>query len=257
MSGIRKSKTRLSIVSPIYNNKETFPIQLERLLGILESTIDEYEVVLIDDASSDGSQVVLQKMASKYPNVRITFHSENHGIASTYKELYQTARYSPIVLFSFDGEWNEKDILRLFNASQEFDVVIGKRKKKAYGFGRAAISYFYNAGTKFLFGMDIYDAGSIKLLPKSVIEIPIFSKSVFDEAERVLKAKMVGFRVGAIDIDHYANNKASGFLQKSPLMLAAFTDMVRVFIDLRILRYLPTPTAPTTTSTPRRTTRET
>jgi glycosyltransferase involved in cell wall biosynthesis len=228
-----KSQGGVSVVSPIYNNAGTFPSPLTQLLLLLPKLGLPYEVLLIDDASSDQSRVLLHQMAKNDSHIRVLLHDSNQGIAATYKELYRTAKYPCVVLFSFDGEWDITDVIKLILKESAFDIVIGKRKKKAYKIDRAIVSYLFNALTKLFFGVDPIDAGSIKLLHKNVIEtVPVYSKSVYDEAERIIKAAKMGFSVGSIDVEHLDSKKKKGVLTRLPLIISAIKDMIRLFFEV-------------------------
>jgi glycosyltransferase involved in cell wall biosynthesis len=238
-----KSQVGVSVVSPIYNNAGTFPSALTQLLLLLSKLGLPYEVLLIDDASCDQSRVLLYQIAKENSHVRVLVHDSNKGIAATYKELYRKAKYPCVVLFSFDGEWDIADVIKLIQKEAAFDIIIGKRKKKAYKIDRAIVSYLFNTMTTLFFGVDPIDAGSIKLLHKNVIEtVPVYSESVYDEAERIIKASKMGFSVGSITVEHLDSKKKKGVLTRLPLIVSAVKDMIRLFFEIHTTQ-LPATTA--------------
>lgn len=243
-----KPQHAVSVVAPIYNNAKTFPHELGKLITLLEEKKLKYEILLIDDASSDPSPLLLKQIHTKYPSVKVIFHTSNCGIAATYKELYREAKYPWVVLFSFDGEWNTRDVMRLIEVGETADIIIGKRQKKAYKLGRAIVSYLFNRLTLLLFGFDPIDAGSIKLIKKTVVtSVPVVSKSVYDEAERIIKAHAMGFSVGYIPVDHFDSEKKKGVLTRLPLIIDALKDMLRLFWALHST-LLPAPSSPSSTA---------
>lgn len=234
-----KSFHSVSVVSPIYNNRRTLLPIISSLNSLLSSNVSQYEILLIDDGSTDGSQDILQKKISAYAHVRILYHKENLGIAKTYRHLYKEAKYSNIILFSVDGEWDIHDVIALLEKAKKSnaDIVIGERKKKAYSFGRWFISTCYNSMTSLLFGVKTYDAGSIKYVNKKVIyTITIRSRGVFDEAERIIKAAKVGYVITSIPVAHLGSKKTKSFGVKRTLLIEAISDLISSWWNITVLR---------------------
>ncbi len=222
----------VSIVTPAYNDVTTLvPVirQLQKLLGRSGRT---YEIVIVDDESHDGTVELLKKYSRNRKNLRVFYHKDNLGIAETYRELYQRARYQIIVLFSLDGEWEPVDVLRLIEKLERdtLDMVVGWRQKKAYRCGRKLVSMVYNYVTRLLFGVSTYDAGSIKAMRKELLDtIPIVSVGVFDEAERIIRASRAGYRIGFLPVSHNSVSHKRLFSPKFRLIGQAVVDMVRVW----------------------------
>lgn len=194
----------ISLVIPIYNNGKTLKKQLEQCEKILKSICRHYEIIIGEDKSFDNTKQILLKLFSKRKNYRIIFNNRNLGIATNIYQLYKKAHYDYCVLFSVDGGWNPSDIKKLIEAScrQQADIVIGKRDKKKYGLKRRIISFFYNFLPFIFFGVHTYDVGSIKVIKTVVLKkIPIQSKSVFFEAELIIKAHNAGYKITYCPVD--------------------------------------------------------
>lgn len=224
----------VSIVSPIYNDIASMPHILPHLVGVLSRSFKEWEILLIDDRSTDGSREWITTYAKGKKHLRIFFHKNNQGIALTYRELYRRAEGNSVVLFSLDGEWDPRDCVRLVQmlTHDRVDIVIGVRQNKKYTAWRAVVSFLYNRCTRMLFGIDTRDAGSIKAMKKTVIKtIPIISHGVFDEAERIIRAKKAGYQIGYLTIHHNKTSKVHRGIHPRHVFEACF-DMWRVFWDI-------------------------
>lgn len=227
-------KESVSIVSPIYNDKKTAPHVLpilEKLLATSQFT--NWEIVLIDDASTDGSRQWVGEYVKGKKHIRLFLHDHNQGIAKTYRELYRRAQNDVVVLFSLDGEWDPTDTMLLAETlvQKNYDIVVGVRRQKSYTVWRRIVSAIYNKVTRLFFGVDTRDAGSIKAMRKEVIEkIPIISKGVFDEAERLIRAKHAGYTVGFVNVGHNPAQKVHRGIRITHV-IGAFFDSIRVFID--------------------------
>lgn len=231
MGNTTKLPLKLSLVIPLFNNEKTLHQQLLSCAKILNSLCRHYEILVLDDASSDTSYLLLKKYFSFRKHFKIIHHKINLGIAGTIKELYQTAKYPYIALFSVDGDWNPSDIGKMILSvyKNRADIVIGKRQKEDYLLYRKIVSFFYNLFPRLLFGVQTYDAGSIKIFKKNVYEhISLQSESVFFEAEFIIKASQNGAKVISQPISFQKKIKTSGTGGNLPIVLKSLSDMVRL-----------------------------
>lgn len=229
-----KKNIKISVVSPIYNDAVSLKNSLVTLNTELKKLKLPYEILCIDDASSDDSLSIAHQCAKQIRALSVVSHPENKGIAHTYRELYRRSKGTFVVLFSLDGEWDPHDVVRLVRARQkaDADVIIGCRTQKKYTVWRAFVSECYNQLMQLLFRVITRDAGSIKIFTRRVLELPIYSKGVFDEAERLIRASRQGYTIGYIPIKHYKKIKKIRGIKLSHVA-EAIVDMVRVFWLMR------------------------
>src|SRR5207245_5016600 len=83
----------LSVVMPAYNEEQALPGVLDEALAALAGADFRYEIVLLDDASKDGTAAILEEYRRRHPDViRVLRHERNRGIAVTCEDLYAAAR---------------------------------------------------------------------------------------------------------------------------------------------------------------------
>lgn len=230
-----KDHYSISVVSPIYNNSKTINLVLHKIIKILVANYAKYEIILIDDASTDNSVALAQEFITRNKNICLLVHKTNQGIAKTYRELYALAKYNHIVLFSLDGEWEPEDIPSLFKKAilTNSDLVVGERKKKSYSLPRLFVSKTYNFLNSVFFGVATKDAGSIKYITKDLVkQIPIISHGVFDEAERIIRAKSLNYKISSVTVSHYPSKKTKSIKLNLKLIAEAILDCFRVYISL-------------------------
>jgi hypothetical protein len=127
-------------------------------------------------------------------------------------------------------------LLELLPMTQDHDIIIAQRTDKHYKVGRLIVSWLFNALPVVFFSTPTYDAGSVKLVRREVYDIPLISSGVFNEAERIIRARRRGFRVGVKPIEHFPRRtgKASG--AKPRLVAQAMLDLVKCWFDIVVLR---------------------
>lgn len=226
----------VSLVSPVYNDIHSMPRVLPHIEKLLARSFARFEILLIDDGSSDGSRQWIAAYSKGKKHIRVYYHRKNLGIARTYRELYAKSKNDVIVLFSLDGEWDPRDAIGMAKMlrDRQYDAIVGVRTHKSYTLWRTIVSSLYNSLTQILFGVATRDAGSIKALRREVTAtIPVISYGVFDEAERLIRAKKAGYRIGFMDVHHARTIKKRRGIRISHVLMACI-DSVRVFVDLHV-----------------------
>lgn len=227
---IKKIPHSISLVIPIYNNIKTLKYQIDSCYKILSSFAQKFEIIIIDDGSFDGSKETLQKNFASKKYFHLIFHKQNLGIAPTIYELYKKASYNYIVLYSADGDWNTGDIKKLIMEAKTYssDIIIGRRNKNAYTVYRRLISFFYNRITSLLFAVNPIDAGSIKMFKKEIfLKTKPASRSLFFEAEMIVKAVNLGYKLTVVPVSYHKAKKSSGTAGKISNVIYSFWDLVK------------------------------
>lgn len=225
----------LSIIMPVYNEASNLPAVLQEAIETARSADFACEILVVDDASTDNSLAVLREFESRHSDlVRVLTHKKNQGIAKAFRTLDANARGRYVFLIGSDGQWRMAECLRMMAARVEREVIVGRRRRKQYKPLRTLISWAYNALPVVLFGVRTYDAGSIKLYPAELARMKLISRGVFDEAERLIRARKRGYSIRAIDVEHLGRKagKASG--ARWSLVFEAVGDLCRCWWDIMI-----------------------
>lgn len=220
----------VSVLIPCFNDQTVLPQRFPALHDVVSRAFKQYEIIILEDASTDDSWQVLQHLAHSRKGVRLMRHNTNEGIAKTFADLYAAAKNPYVVTFSFDVEWEIHDIPLLIAALDDSDLVVGQRKMKAYPWHRHVISWTHNTLNRILFGVDTFDAQSIKAMRREIItDIPLSSKTVYYEAERIIRAIRLGYRVRSVPIRHYASEKLQHSGWRLKLVSGALLDMIALW----------------------------
>lgn len=222
-----------------YNEEADIEAAVRDAIDLVKGYPNPHEILVIEDGSRDRTAEILERIAAEEPVVRVVRHPQNLGIFRTIRDLYRHARYEWIFVNSTDRQWSMDELSNLAGAAPASDIVVGQRRKKHYTPYRHLISWSYNLSARLLFGVQTHDAGSIKLVRKSVaLGLPVSSKGVYGEAEMLIRASRSGFHVGAVPVEHRPrlNGKARG--ARLPVVARAIADVAAVWWDL--VRHGPT-----------------
>jgi glycosyltransferase involved in cell wall biosynthesis len=224
----------VSVCFPAYNEEKTVGGVLQHAYELLTSWQLNFEMIVCDDASKDGTGGIVDRFAEGKPEVRVIHHPVNKGIRDTFEDLNHAARNDFIFLNSTDGQWKTESLIEMLPMTSNWDVVIASRKKKPYGPGRLFISSVFNLIPFILFGVKTYDAGAVKLIRKEIIEkFPLISKTPFSEAERLIKANRAGYRITEYPVDVEYRKTGKSTAVKWKVLKLTLMDVVNVWRSVR------------------------
>jgi glycosyltransferase involved in cell wall biosynthesis len=237
VSGFSKNYKRgITICIPAYNEEATIEqVVLDAEAALREAALPG-EILVIDDCSTDQTWPILCRMRITPSILQLQRHSVNEGIASTFSQLYQWASMELVFLNSADGQWKMITLLELLPMADQYDIIIARRRVKHYGVSRHVVSWLFNILPIIFFATPTYDAGSVKLVRRAIYDIPIISTGVFGEAERIIRVRRRGFRVGVKDVDHFPRRSGKALGASLSLTVEAMLDLLRCWLNIVILR---------------------
>ncbi len=220
----------VSVGFPVYNEKQTVGEVLHEAHELLANSGIDYEILVCDDGSTDGSRNIIENMAGRFRDLRVINHPHNLGIRATFEHLYKEARKEFVFVNSTDRQWDTSVLLEMLPLLRNADVVIASRKQKPYRLFRRLVSWVFNLLPRLLFNVRTFDAGAVKLMKREIIErFPLVSKTPFSEAERLIRAARAGYRI--VEYPVRVSPRASGRSHaiKLNVLLSALADVFRVW----------------------------
>ena len=207
-TGSGDENTRMiSIVVPMYNEEENVETTIGQIQKVMNELKEEWELILVDDGSTDRTPCLIDKMGKSRKNVRAFRHPINYGVGRALKTGFEKARGEIIITGDADLSYGAEDIPRLVSTmrSKDFDLVLAspymnKGTTQGVPFYRLAISRFGNAVLRLALRTDISCVTSIfRAYRKSMIEqLELNSDGKEIEPEIVANALAMGFSIGEI-----------------------------------------------------------
>lgn len=221
----------LSVILPVYNEEQNLRPLFDRLIQALEAMGRPYEIIAVDDGSTDASFAILEQLHSRHPRLRVVRFRRNFGQTAAFAAGFDRARAGVIVTIDADLQNDPADIPRLLEKMAEgYDVVSGWRQKRQDRFlDRKLPSLVANRLISAVTGVHLHDYGcSLKAYRRDVIE----NVQLYGELHRFIPAlaSWMGIRVAEIPVTHHPRRHG-----KSKYGLSR---TVRVLLDLLTVRFL-------------------
>jgi glycosyltransferase involved in cell wall biosynthesis len=193
----------ISVILPVYNERENLIPLLDELEGVLVGTGKEYEVIAVDDGSNDGSVEILRSAAAERNRIKALFFRRNCGQAAAFDAGFRAASGDVVVTMDADRQNDPADIpVMIARLDDGFDLVTGWRKDRKDGFAtRKLPSRIANWMIRRLTGTRIHDLGcSLKVYRKQVTS----EMRLYGEMHRFISvlAEGNGARVGEVVVNH-------------------------------------------------------
>ena len=166
----------LSVVVPAYNEVESLPVLLAELCPVLEATGRTWEIVLVDDGSTDGTTEVVRAAAARDPRIRPVLLAANSGQSAALAAGFARMRGQIVVTLDADLQNDPADLPRLLAELDHADVVSGIRANRRDSVVRLLSSRIANGFRRAMLGDPVTDIGcSFKAYRREVLEgLPMF-----------------------------------------------------------------------------------
>ena len=223
----------ISIVIPLFNEEESLPELTEWIDRVTSSNQLSYEVILIDDGSTDNSWKVIENLRSKNPHVKGIKFQRNYGKSAALNEGFKAAQGEIIITMDADMQDSPDEIpeLRKMILEGDFDIVSGWKKKRYDNtFTKNIPSKLFNAAARSMSKIQLNDFNcGLKAYKKKVVKCI----EVYGEMHRYIPvlAKWAGFKkIGEKVVEHRA--------RKYGVTKFGWTRFVNGFLDLMTIFFV-------------------
>ncbi|MEW6056693.1 MAG: glycosyltransferase family 2 protein [Bdellovibrionota bacterium] len=193
----------ITVLLPIYNERENLVPLLTELQGVLREMGRSYEIIAVDDGSSDGGPALLEKLAQEYPMLRVILFRRNAGQTAAFEAGFRHASGNVIVTMDSDGQNDPRDIPQMIGLLDKgYDFVAGRRKNRKDGFFlRKFPSMIANRIIRWVTKTTLHDLGcSLKVYRREITD----ELRLYGEMHRFIGVLVegLGARVIEFDVNH-------------------------------------------------------
>ena len=234
---------KLSIFFPMWNEKD----YIERALNaggaacddlLAAGEIADYELIVVDDASTDDTADLADQFAAANPRIRVVHHRVNRKLGGSIKTGFATATGDLVLYTDADLPFDFAELSKAIRLMRlyESDIVSAYRHDRTEeGSSRAIYTFFYNLLIRVMFGVKMRDINfAFKLCKRHIFDhIELHSEGSFIDAELVIRAKKLGFTVTQFGVDYFPRTRGQSTLSSPAIIIKILREMFELRAELQ------------------------
>ena len=227
----------LSVVIPVYNERDNLHPLTAQTLKALTGQVSSFEIIYVDDGSTDGSGALLDQLAQHHPEVQVVHFIRNYGQTAAFDAGFRHARGALIATLDADLQFDPADIPRLLPLAEQYDLVCGWRRDRHDTLVKRLSSRIANLVRTTVTHDGVHDTGcSLKVFRRAIIErVPLF-----EGMHRFFPAlaRMHGFSLTEVPVHHYPRAHGQSKYGIGNRLFKGLYDLIAVrWMQKRCLRY--------------------
>lgn len=192
----------ISVIIPVYNEEESLVPLFDVLQEVLQELERSFEILIVDDGSTDGSPAVMERLKKENSRIRIIRHGSNYGLSAAMGSGFRMARGSILATMDADLQNDPRDLPLLLSKLGEADAVVGWRHERRDPLVKKLSSLAANWIRNRLTDDDIHDTGcSLKVFRREFIQRVKMFKGMHRFLPTLLKLE--GARVLQVKVRHH------------------------------------------------------
>lgn len=222
----------ISVIIPAYNEKENLEELVNHIHKFREKENVDWEFVIIDDGSTDGSFELLKKLRDRYPYIKVIKHRRNFGLTEALLTGLHYSTGDALVFFPADLQFRLEDVKKMVDKMEEgYDLVAGKKKGK---YEKKFVSSVYNLLSRKLFNINVSDMNSIKVMKREILELLPHRKGWHRYI--IPLAHEYGYKMAEVEVRLYPRMRGKSKFKGLWRVIAGVTDLIAVKFQLSFIK---------------------
>ncbi len=217
----------LTVFFPCWNEQEAVEPLTRKAVQVLQSIGADYEVIIVNDGSSDRTGSIADRLAAENPRIRVVHHPANRGYGAALQSGFRAARKELVFYTDGDGQFDLDELPPLLELMDRFDIVSCYRINRQDGPIRKLNAFCWTRLVGLVFGLSLKDIDcAFKLYKRSVFDgMEMLSSGALIDTEILARAVRKGCRITQVGVRHYPRcaGRATGANPK--VILKAFKEL--------------------------------
>ncbi len=225
----------ISAFFPCYNEQDNVERTVLRASEVLEKLKADYEIIIVDDGSSDQTGAKADAIAAKNKKIRVVHHPHNQGYGAALQSGIKASKKELIFFTDGDGQFDFEEIKLLLPVIKRNDIVCGYRLDRKDPLIRKLNGWLWTKLVNLLFGMHIRDIDcAFKLSRAEIFEgMKLSSAGALISAEILARSTRRGFRIAEVGVHHYPRTAGKQTGASLRVILRAFKELFQLYNRIR------------------------
>jgi len=225
----------ISVFFPCYNEQDNVARTVERALAVLDELHADYELIIVDDGSSDDTPKIADQIAADKPNVKVVHHPTNLGYGAALRSGFKASTKPLIFYTDGDGQFDFAEMPPLLPLMKDYDIVSCYRLNRRDPLIRRINGWCWSRLVCLLFGLRLRDIDCAFKLYKSTVfkNMKLQSTGALIDAEILARAARKGFRIVQRPVHHFPRTAGKQTGAALPVILRAFKELLKLQKQIR------------------------
>jgi putative flippase GtrA len=217
----------LSIVLPAYNEDIVIGTTLEQVLNVLAARVKDFEVIVVNDGSTDRTGAIVSAFVEAEPRVRVVTHERNQGYGSALADGFSAATKELTFFMDSDGQFDMRDLQQFLPFIDEYDAVIGYRLHRQDTWVRKLNAWGWKRLIDWMLGIHVRDIDcAFKLLHTNFLhQHPLETRGAMINAELLYKLKRAGCTYREAGVHHLPRRGGRATGANPRVIVRAFREL--------------------------------
>lgn len=228
----------ISVIILAYNDMEVVEDSVRYVHAVLGRLARRFEVIVVEDCSTDGTREIVQALERELPEVRAIYHPTNRGVGDGLRDGFQAARYDLVCTNCADLPFDVADLARAVPhmQSRQADVcVMVRHDRSANSVFRKLTSYVNYLIIRLLFNTPVHDYNFVQMYRRAVCQsIPLHAKDVFVPPELIIKAYRAGYKIVEFRTTFHPRKAGRSKYGHPKHFIRTFRDQILFWTRLRL-----------------------
>lgn len=224
----------LSVFFPCYNEQANVERVVRRAVEVLDGLVTDWEVIVVDDGSSDDTGDIADRLADGDRRIRAVHHPRNLGYGRALRSGFAAARKEYVFYTDGDGQFDVTELAELLALRGEADIVSGYRRNRSDGVLRRINAAAWGRLVQLLLRFRCRDVDSaFKLYRREIFDrIELKSTGALIDAEVLARARRCGFTIRTLPVTHYPREAGAATGARPTVILRAFRELLALRSDI-------------------------
>jgi len=225
----------ISVFFPCYNEQDNLVRVVKQALGVLEKLKADFEIIIVDDGSSDRTGQIADELAGQDERVKVVHHRTNLGYGAALQSGFKAATKELVFYTDGDGQFDINEMPPLLGLMEQYDIVSCYRLNRQDNLVRKINGWCWTKLVCLLFGIKIRDIDcAFKLYKREVFNnIKLISTGALIDAEILARAVHKGYLVTQQGIHHYPRTAGAQTGANFRVIFRAFKELLRLRSQIR------------------------
>jgi len=232
---VEQSVRGISVFFPCYNEQDNVAHTVERALEVLEKLNADFEVIIVDDGSTDSTGRIADEIASRNKRVKVVHHHPNLGYGAALQSGFKAATKELVFYTDGDGQFDISELPPLLPLMDEVDIVTCYRLNRQDNLVRRINGWCWTKLVCLLFAMKVRDIDcAFKLYKREVFDhIELSSTGALINAEILARAVRQGYCLTERGVHHYPRTAGRQTGGRPRVILRAFKELIKLYSRIK------------------------